>query len=63
MQEEPIHLVTDRLPDPMESVRVWLEDGTREAATWTGLVWWGWQKEVHPVRWQRMPMPGFAHLQ
>ena len=35
-----------------QEVRVWLADGSQEAAIWTGEVWWTYRGAVEVVKWQ-----------
>ncbi|MFZ4682796.1 MAG: hypothetical protein ACOYMS_09855 [Terrimicrobiaceae bacterium] len=50
---EPIFDVTDELPEPRETVKIFAEDGSSRIATWTGTVWWADGRQWQPVKWQR----------
>ncbi len=55
MTIEPIIDVTEELPEPRETVRIFAEDGSSRTATWTGTVWWAEGRQWLPVKWQRFP--------
>jgi hypothetical protein len=55
--EPPIFDVKERMPGQWQSPRVWLADGRRTWATWTGKVWWGESHEMDVVRWQHYEPP------
>jgi hypothetical protein len=42
----------DVKPVPRKAVRVWLSDGTRMLAMWTGDRWWSTKGEITPVKWE-----------
>jgi hypothetical protein len=42
----------DVKPVLYKAVRVWLSDGTRIIAMWTGSRWWSAKGEVNPVKWE-----------
>ena len=47
----PPHAVDDPKPKPLKAVRVWLSDGSRFLAMWTGTKW-EFQSELAPVKWE-----------
>ena len=48
----PPHAVDDPKPKPRKAVRVWLSDGSRFLAMWTGTKWWSSKGELAPVKWE-----------
>ena len=48
----PPHAVDDPKPKPGKAVRVWLSDGSRFLAMWTGTKWWSSKGELAPVKWE-----------
>jgi hypothetical protein len=48
----PPHAVDDPKPKPLKAVRVWLSDGSRFLAMWTGTKWWSSKGELAPVKWE-----------
>jgi hypothetical protein len=47
-----IHDADAEKPAEDQEVRVWLADGSQEAAIWTGKVWWTYRGAVEVVKWQ-----------
>jgi hypothetical protein len=45
-------MVYDPEPVAYKAVRVWLSDGSRMLASWTGIKWWSIKGEIKPVRWE-----------
>jgi hypothetical protein len=48
----PPHAVDDPKPKLRKAVRVWLSDGSRFVAMWTGTKWWSSKGELAPVKWE-----------
>ncbi len=48
----PPHAVDDPKPKLRKAVRVWLSDGSRRLAMWTGTKWWSSKGAVEPVKWE-----------
>jgi hypothetical protein len=48
----PPHAVDDPKPKLRKAVRVWLSDGSRFLAMWTGTKWWSSKGELAPVKWE-----------
>ena len=44
--------VYDPKPVAYKAVRVWLSDGSRMLAIWTGVKWWSTKGEIQPVKWE-----------
>jgi hypothetical protein len=48
----PPHAVDDPKPKVRKAVRVWLADGTKMLAMWTGQRWWSTKGAITPARWE-----------
>ena len=48
----PPHAVDDPKPKVRKAVRVWLADGTKMLAMWTGQRWWSTKGKITPARWE-----------
>ena len=48
----PPHAVDDSKPKLRKGVRVWLSDGSRFLAIWTGTKWCSSKGELAPVKWE-----------
>ena len=48
----PPHAVDDPKPKVRKAVRVWLADGTKTLAMWTGQRWWSTKGEITPAKWE-----------
>jgi hypothetical protein len=44
--------VYDPKPVAYKAVHVWLSDGSRTLAIWTGVKWWSTKGEIQPVKWE-----------
>jgi hypothetical protein len=56
--EEPIHDAKLETPKTEGAYRIWLADGTHDAATWKDKEWRTHRGAVDAVRWQAFPAIG-----